>query len=59
MGILNNFIIIPILGLIFSVLWSEKREKIIANTAMFTLALQLLIFPFVLVKAQRSEIFIN
>ncbi len=50
MGILNNFIIIPILGLILSVLWDKKREQAIANTALFTLATQLFIFPLLLYR---------
>ncbi len=56
MGILNNFIIIPILGLIMSVLWNKKHEKAISNTALFTLALQLLIFPFLLYRWWQNPV---
>lgn len=45
MGILNNFILIPILGLLVSLLWNKNNEKFISMTAILTLALQLLIFP--------------
>ena len=45
MGILNNFILIPILGWVISLLWQRKSEKLISNTALLTLLLQLLIFP--------------
>lgn len=50
MGILNNFILIPLLGLLISLLWKRNNEKAISITAILTLLMQLLVFPVLVYK---------